>query len=174
MQIDWFWPVQTLDATLGLSADKAQELSVFQTCARAVVVFAVLILYVRIAKKRFLSSATAFDAILLIIIGSIASRAISGTAPFIASLAGTLTLVVAHWLLSYVSRDWPSLSNLIKGHSTKLIERGRVDNAARRQAHISNDDLAEDLRTHGIESPAEVKEARLERSGKLSVIKKES
>ena len=123
MQIDWFWPVQTLDATLGLSADKAQELSVFQTCARAVVVFAVLILYVRIAKKRFLSSATAFDAILLIIIGSIASRAISGTAPFIASLAGTLTLVVAHWLLSYVSRDWPSLSNLIKGHSTKLIER---------------------------------------------------
>jgi len=60
MQIDWFWPAQALDAVLGLSADKAQELSVFQTCARAVVVFAVLILYVRIAKKRFLSSATAF------------------------------------------------------------------------------------------------------------------
>ncbi|KQY99390.1 hypothetical protein ASD45_00180 [Pseudolabrys sp. Root1462] len=173
MQIDGLWFAITLDAVLGLSADKAQELSVLQVCARAVVVFAVLIFYVRIAKKRFLSSATAFDAILVIIIGSLASRAISGTAPFIASFAGTLTLILAHWLLSYISRDSPRLGTLIKGYSTKIIERGRVDEAARRQAHMSNDDLAEDLRAHGIESPADVKEARLERSGNLSVIKKD-
>jgi uncharacterized membrane protein YcaP (DUF421 family) len=37
---------------------------------------------------------------------------------------------------------------------------------------MSNDDLHEDLRDKGVKSPAEVQEARLERSGKLSVIKK--
>jgi uncharacterized membrane protein YcaP (DUF421 family) len=37
---------------------------------------------------------------------------------------------------------------------------------------MSNADLAEDLRQQGVERPEEVKEARLERSGKLSVIKK--
>jgi uncharacterized membrane protein YcaP (DUF421 family) len=39
-------------------------------------------------------------------------------------------------------------------------------------AHMSDDDLAEDLRQNGIEEPKEVKSARLERSGKLSVIEK--
>ena len=48
--------------------------------------------YVRFAKKRFIGQATAFDFILVIIIGSIASRAIYGTAPFFASLAGTFVL----------------------------------------------------------------------------------
>src|SRR3954462_23983 len=89
------------DAVLGLSASKAEELSVLQVCARAIVVYIILIAYVRIAKKRFLGKATAFDAILVIIIGSISSRAISGTAPFVASLAGTLALILIHWVISY-------------------------------------------------------------------------
>jgi uncharacterized membrane protein YcaP (DUF421 family) len=37
---------------------------------------------------------------------------------------------------------------------------------------MSDDDLAEDLRQQGVSNPEKVKEARLERSGKLSVIKK--
>jgi uncharacterized membrane protein YcaP (DUF421 family) len=37
---------------------------------------------------------------------------------------------------------------------------------------MSDDDLTEDLRDRGIERPSLAKEARLERSGKLSVIKK--
>jgi hypothetical protein len=64
----------TTDALLGLSATKAEELSTLQVCFRAFVVYLVLIGYVRFAKKRFLSEATGFDAILVIVIGSIASR----------------------------------------------------------------------------------------------------
>ena len=87
--------VRTLsDALLGFSATKADELSMLQVCLRAVVVYLVLIGYVRFAKKRFLSEATGFDAILVIVIGSIASRAISGTAPFFSSLAGTFVLIL--------------------------------------------------------------------------------
>jgi uncharacterized membrane protein YcaP (DUF421 family) len=41
-----------------------------------------------------------------------------------------------------------------------------------KDAHMSKDDLAEDLRQAGVKSRSDVKEARLERSGKLSVIKK--
>jgi uncharacterized membrane protein YcaP (DUF421 family) len=132
----------------------------------------VLIVYVRIGKKRFLGEATAFDAVLIIIIGSLASRAISGTAPFIASLAGTLVLILIHWIISYFTRSSQTLSDLVKGHDTPLVHDGRVDHKALRQAHMSRDDLDEDLRTQGVREPQEVKEARLERSGKVSVIKK--
>ena len=98
--------VRTLsDALLGFSATKADELSMLQVCLRAVVVYLVLIGYVRFAKKRFLSEATGFDAILVIVIGSIASRAISGTAPFFSSLAGTFVLILVHWVISYITRN---------------------------------------------------------------------
>ena len=161
-----------LDVLLGLSADKADQLTVFQVCMRAVVVYLALIGYVRFAKKRFLGEATGFDAILVIVIGSIASRGISGTAPFVPSLAGTLTLVVFQWLVSCATESRPGLSFLVKGHDTILIRNGRIDHRALKAAHMSRDDLDEDLRQQGVENPRKVKEARLERSGKLSVIRK--
>ena len=160
------------DMLLGLSATRPEELSVVQACDRALVVYFVLIGYVRFGKKRFLGQATALDAILVIIIGSVASRAISGTAPFFASLAAALSLIVIHWLLSYFTEASPMLSALTKGHDTILIKSGRVDRKALRDAHMSDDDLAEGLRQQGVASPDDVREARLERSGKLSVIRK--
>ncbi len=170
--MDALWTV--VEAILGLSAERPGQLSTSQVCMRAVVVFFVLIVYLRIAKKRFLGQATAFDAILVIVIGSISSRAISGTAPFVASLAGTLTLIVLHWLLSYAAMYARGLSGLVKGHSTPLIRNGSVDQEALRAAHMTRDDLDEDLRAAGVADAREVKEARLERSGNLSVIKKPS
>ncbi|HEY7228883.1 MAG TPA: YetF domain-containing protein [Pseudolabrys sp.] len=161
-----------IDTLLGLSATKAEELSILQVCLRAVVVFLVLIAYVRFAKKRFLSQTTALDVILVIVIGSISSRAISGTAPFFASLAGTFVLILMHWVISYFARGSELLSYLVKGNDTVLIRDGKVDRRALMAAHMSDDDLAEDLRQNGIEEPKEVKSARLERSGKLSVIEK--
>ena len=161
-----------LDTIIGLSATKAEDLTAAQVCVRAVVVYLALIGYVRFGKKRFLGQATAFDAILVIVIGSIASRAISGTAPFFASLAGTFVLVLVHWIISYLTEDSEALGTILKGHDTVIIRKGRVNRKALRDAHMSPDDLAEDLRQEGIQRPGEVKEARLERSGKLSVIKK--
>jgi uncharacterized membrane protein YcaP (DUF421 family) len=160
-----------LDTILGLSATKAEELTAAQVCVRAIVVYLALIAYVRFGKKRFLGQATAFDAILVIVIGSIASRAVSGTAPFFASLAGTFVLVLVHWIISYLTEDSAALGAMLKGHDTVIIRNGRVDRKALQGAHMSPDDLAEDLRQEGVLHASEVKEARLERSGKLSVIK---
>jgi uncharacterized membrane protein YcaP (DUF421 family) len=160
------------DSLLGLSAASAHELNVLQVCLRSVVVYLILIGYLRFAKKRFLSEATGFDAILVIVIGSIASRAISGTAPFFSSLAGTFVLILVHWVISYITRNSSFLSYVTKGTDTVLVRNGTIDRKALAASHMSNDDLAEDLRQEGIETPAQVKMARLERSGRLSVIRK--
>jgi uncharacterized membrane protein YcaP (DUF421 family) len=159
------------DQWLGLSSE-AHALSVMQVCLRAVLVFFILLAIVRVGKKRFLGQATAFDAILVIMIGSTASRAISGTAPFMASLAATATLVAVHWIVSLVTRKSMFLSSLVKGRSDLLVVDGEVLPEALKTAHMSRDDLDEDLRQQGVASPSQVNSARLERSGKLSVIKK--
>ena len=129
---------------LGLSAVKAEELSTLQVCLRALVVYLVLIGYVRFAKKRFLSEATGFDAILVIVIGSVASRAISGTAPFIPSLAGTFVLVLVHWVISYITQNSALLGYIVKGKDTVLIRDGKIDREALAASHMSEDDLEED------------------------------
>jgi uncharacterized membrane protein YcaP (DUF421 family) len=159
------------DTALGLSL-RPQQLELWQICLRAVIVYLAMIMFVRFGKKRFLSRATAFDAILVIVIGSTAARAITGNAPFFATLAAVWVLIAMHWVISYFTEGSPTLGSLVKGNTTVLVRNGRVDRQALKDAHMSPDDLDEDLREQGIDDPKKVKEARLERSGKLSVIRK--
>jgi uncharacterized membrane protein YcaP (DUF421 family) len=162
---------RVIDAVFGNPA-KAQDLVIWQAATRALLVYIVLIAAVRFGKKRFLGEATAFDAILVIMIGSTASRGILGNAPLQNALAAVIVLIAFHWLISLISRDWPSFSSLVKGSATPIIKDGRILRGNMRRAHISDDDLDEDLRAKGVADPAAVAEARLERDGKLSVIKR--
>lgn len=159
------------DAVFG-NPPTAHDLVIWQAVTRALLVYIVLIAAVRFGKKRFLGEATAFDAILVIIIGSTASRGILGNAPLPNALLAVIVLIAFHWLISLMSRDWPFFSTLVKGSATPIIKDGRVSRMNMRKAHMSQDDLDEDLREKGVTDPALVAEARLERDGKLSVIKK--
>jgi uncharacterized membrane protein YcaP (DUF421 family) len=160
-----------IDTMFGNPA-KAQDLVIWHAATRAILVYIVLIAAVRFGKKRFLGEATAFDAILVIIIGSTASRGILGNAPLDNTLFAVIVLIAFHWLISLISRDWPFFSDLVKGSATPIVKDGRVLSSNMRNAHMSPDDLDEDLRAKGVVDPADVAEARLERDGKLSVIKK--
>jgi uncharacterized membrane protein YcaP (DUF421 family) len=74
--------------------------------------------------------------------------------------------------MSYFTRDWPALGALLKGHDTVLVRDGEIDHKALSQSHMAMDDLKQDLRQQGVGDAAAVKEARLERSGKVSVVRK--
>jgi uncharacterized membrane protein YcaP (DUF421 family) len=159
------------DAVLGLS-NKAENLGFGHMAARAFLMYILLIWLIRCAKKRFLGEATAFDVILVIVLGSIAARGLTGGAPYFPCVLAMAVLVVMHWLFSYIAQRSPWFSALLKGHSTLLIADGRIQHEPLRASHMSRDDLDEDLRQQGVADPAEVREARLERSGRLSVLRK--
>ena len=139
---------------------------------RAVLIYAVTLAFIRLAKKRFLSQASAFDVVVGIIIGSIASRAITGNAPMLPSMAACAAIIALHWLFSAIANRSHGFGELIKGSSSVLVENGETDGKALRSAHMTERDLTEALRQQGIEKPDQVKEARLERNGSVSVIKK--
>jgi uncharacterized membrane protein YcaP (DUF421 family) len=163
---------ELLDAVLGLSL-KSEQLDFGHMAARALVMYVALIALVRSGKKRFLGNATAIDFILTVMIGAIAARAVTGGAPFFPSLVALGAFVLAHWLFSAAARGSPAFSVLIKGHSTVLVKDGRIDEKALRNEHMSQGDLEEDLREKGMKEVSGVAEARLERSGRLSVIKRD-
>lgn len=163
--------MQLLDDVLGLSL-RAEQLGYGHMAARAAFMYLAMIVLIRLGKKRALGDATAFDVLLVIILGSVAARAMTGGAPFFPSLAAMVLMIAIHWVLSAIARDWPAFGGLIKGHSTLVIKDGTPQREALRAAHMTKDDLDEDLRQKGVGDVAEVAEARLERSGKLSVIRK--
>jgi uncharacterized membrane protein YcaP (DUF421 family) len=163
--------IEKFDELLGLSL-RSEQLGFSHMAARAAVMYIALIALVRFAKKRFLGGATAFDYILVILIGAVAGRAMTGGAPYFASLFGLFVLVVMHWMFSATSQRSQAFSHFIKGYATTIIVDGKIDRDAMTQTHMSGDDLDEDLRDKGVRDAAQVQEARLERSGKLSVVKK--
>jgi uncharacterized membrane protein YcaP (DUF421 family) len=155
---------------LGLRT-QSKELGMGQMALRAVVVYVVTVLMVRLGKKRFMGQSTAFDVILGIMLGSIVSRAITGNAPFFPALAAAAVLLAMHWLFSALAFRSHRFGEAVKGEPRVLVRDGTIGWEAMRHAHVSERDLWEDLRGGGVSRLEQVSEARLERSGKLSVIK---
>jgi len=106
-------------------------------------------------------------------LASTLSRAINGSGPFVATIACGFLLVLAHRFLAYCAVRSHRFGSLLKGHDTKIIENGMIRKEALADHNISLHDLDEDLRLQGLDSPNKVKEARLERSGDISIIKQE-
>ena len=150
--------------------EEAKDLSAGQAAARALVIYVVTLAFIRLAKKRFLGSASAFDVVVGIIVGSIASRAITGNAPLLPASAAIGAIVALHWLFSGIAMRWHGFGRMIKGDSSILIRSGQVDESALRSAHMTPRDVDEALREKGITDAAKVEEAHLERDGSVSII----
>ncbi|HEX2136294.1 MAG TPA: YetF domain-containing protein [Microvirga sp.] len=150
---------------------ESRDINVWQMGLRAAVVYVVTVIIVRIGKKRFMGRATAFDVILGIMLGSIVSRAVTGNSPLLPALAAAAVLVGMHWLFSGIAMHWHGFGNLIKGKAELLVRDGSVDDKLMAACHMTEHDLWEDLRGKSISDLRQVTEARLERSGQLSVIK---
>jgi uncharacterized membrane protein YcaP (DUF421 family) len=154
---------------LGLSLP-AQQLGFGQMAVRAACMYVLLLTIIRFGKKRFLGRATAFDVVLTITVGSVAARGLTGGAPFFPATLAIVVLVAMHWLISWAAKGSPLLSSMVKGHDTLLVRHGSIIDTNLSNAHMSRDDLQEDLREKGVAEIESVAEARLERSGRLSVI----
>ena len=161
--------IEIVRAVLGLGLE-SEKLGALQMAVRAVVVYLVALAVVRVGKKRFMGRATAFDVILGIMLGSIVSRAVTGNAPFFPALGASAVLMAMHWLVSAIAMRWHGFGVLVKGEDQVLIRNGKLDDHAMRKAHLTERDVWEDLRDKGVSRLEQVAEARLERSGKLSVI----
>src|SRR5436305_1400849 len=148
---------------LGLGA-RPEELTFVQISLRGVVVFIATLIMVRLGHKRSLSRKTAFDAVLLVILASVLSRAINGSAAFFATLGGGLVLVLLHRLLAFIAFHSHWFGCLIKGRPELIIEDGDFVLNTMHRNHISTHDVEEDMRLslHD-DDVSKVKKGRVER-----------
>jgi len=150
------------------------EASAAQLCVRALILFVVGIVYIRIAGRRTFSHASPLDIVVAIIVGSNLSRAMTGKAPFWPALAATLLLVVLHRVLIMATIRWSWLAKLMKAEPTVLVRDGVEDRKAMLRHGVGETDLLEGLRLEQVETSADVRLATLENSGKISVIRRDA
>jgi uncharacterized membrane protein YcaP (DUF421 family) len=148
----------------------AAPLGLSQVCARAVLVYLMGILVIRLGKSRIVSRTTSLDVIVGFILGSLLSRGITGSAALSATFAASAAIVACHWFLTWGLIDSDFLGHAVKGYSFPVVENGKILTDALRSSHLSEHDLFEGLRLHGVEDLSRVVRAYKERNGEISVI----
>ena len=161
--------LETINLILGLNLS-VEDLEAWQVATRALVIYVVTVGIARLAGQRFFGQSTAFDVVLGIILGSVLSRAINGTAPFFPTIAAGFTLIFLHVLFATLTFYSHTFGLLFKGQPYQLVKDGEIQWRAMRKSRISEKDLMAAVRLNHLTRLEHVKEANLERNGQISVI----
>lgn len=152
-----------------------KDLTLLQLCLRAFIIFVLGLFMMRIGDRRSLSEKTGFDTMFLVLVGAVLARAVNGSAAFLTTVGCGLFLMLIHRVFAFIACRSHAFGKLIKGSEVKLVTDGQVDWKTMKHKLISKHDLEEDLRLSAATDDIEkIKAARLERSGDISFIKKES
>jgi len=170
LSMNAFW--NSFETFLGLSVEP-KDLTFVQISVRGIIVFLATLIMVRLGHKRSLAHKTPFDAVLLVILASVLSRAINGSAAFFATLGGGVVLVVLHRIFAHLAYHSHGFGILVKGKPDTIVRDGECDFPVMRRNHVSTHDLEEDMRLSAhTDDLSKIRVARVERSGDISFIEK--
>jgi uncharacterized membrane protein YcaP (DUF421 family) len=148
------------------------NVTILQECARGALIFAYALVLIRIAGGRLSGKWSGIDVIVSVILGSTLSRAVTGTAPLVGTMAAGAVIMALHWIVTHVAALAPSLSHLIEGKPITIAADGTLLRGRSRSSAVSKADLEENMRQVGVERLEETARVVLEPSGRLTVLKK--
>jgi uncharacterized membrane protein YcaP (DUF421 family) len=143
-----------------------------ESVLRAAAIYGFLLLLFRITGKRSLAQITAFDFVLLLIIGEATQQALLGNDfSIINAYIVIATLMFLELGLSLVKGWWPKLDPILDSVPLIIVDHGRLlkDRVAHERVDLS-DVLAAARERHGLERLEQIKYAVLERSGGISIV----
>ncbi len=148
---------------------QGERLDALQMTLRAIAVFALTLLMIRIAGRRSLGQHRAFDACTTVLLGSVLSRAVVGASPFWATMAAGAAIVVLHRLIAMASVRWPWFEAMVSGDKRELVRDGHCDDIEMREALVTRRDLDEAVRKKTGDERVSIQRAVLERDGRITV-----
>jgi uncharacterized membrane protein YcaP (DUF421 family) len=155
---------------LGLSVD---DLEWYQMCTRAIIVFIVALIFIRVSGMRTFGTQSAFDVVVSLTLGAILSRCITGKYPFFSCLAAAMLLMSLHQLIVYLTYKSKTVRKLTQGESVLLFENGRPIQKNLSKHYIVESDLLQAIHRCNLEGYDKVQTIWLEPCGEIFVIKKE-
>jgi uncharacterized membrane protein YcaP (DUF421 family) len=150
-----------------------EHLTALQMAVRASIMFFVTLALIRFGGMRIFGKKTAFDNILVIMLGAILARGVVGASPFFSTVAAAAVMVVIHRILAWlaISHSWVGM--IVKGYRRSLYKNGQYNHRNMEITAISKDDVMEGVRLQiNRNTLDDVAEVYIEKNGMLSVIEK--
>lgn len=143
------------------------------TAARAVAVYGIMLVVLRLSGKRAIGNFSAFDLLVALMLGEVVDEIIYGDVEF---LQGMVPIVVV--TLLQVGSSWLSywdhgLDRVLEGVPTVIVRNGELDARGLREERMNAKDVMAELRQSGIQDLREVKLATVENDGRVSVLKED-
>lgn len=161
--------MQTINDLFG----QGQDLNSLQMSLRAIVIFFIALILLRYTGMRVFGIKSAFDTCVMIMLGAVLSRAVVGASPFIPTVASSAALVIVHRLIARISVSNQFLSHLVKGKPLSLYKDGILNDKNLKRCALSYGDVIEEVRINMSQNNLDnIEEIFMERTGKISVIKK--
>jgi len=159
--------------TIELLFGHGKDLEIYQMCVRAISIFLLTLLMIRIAGRRAFGMRSALDNIIVILLGAVLSRAVVGASPFIHVIAASFVLVILYRIFAWLILKSSTLRRIIQGDKHLLYSRGKflqdnMDKALICKAEIMQS-VREVIQEGGLDH---IDSIYMERNGTVSIVKK--
>jgi uncharacterized membrane protein YcaP (DUF421 family) len=139
---------------------------------RTAVVYALVLIGVRLSGKREVGQMTPFDLTLLLLLSNSVQNAMTGPDnSLLGGVVAAATLLILNYILADVSGVNRRFRKLVQGQPSLLIHDGQIIAAHMAKEHVSMDELQRALREHGIADYHQVALGVLEVDGSISLLK---
>lgn len=140
---------------------------------RAVIVYAVILVLVRMSGKRSVAQATPFDMILLVLLGNAVQNSLLGEdVSLVGGLLLAATLIALNYAVGWFTARLPRLRSVVEGEPVLLARNGEVLQRVLRRENVSPADFDEAMRRQGLRDHAQIECAWLESDGTVTLLKR--
>jgi len=142
------------------------------TAARALAIYALMLVVIRALGKRTVGNFAAFDLIVALMLGEVVDEIIYGDVSFIQGTVAIVVIASAQAANAWLTWWGHGLDNLLEGKPTVIIREGTLQEDGMRAERMNGKDVIARLRERGIHDLREVELAVVERDGIVSVLQR--
>ena len=143
----------------------------WELVVRGVVVYAFLLLLLRITGKRQVGQLAPFDLVLLLVLSNAVQNSMNGgDNSLVGGLVSATTLVAINYGIGFAAYKSKRLEAIIEGRPQIVVHNGKVFEDVMARAQLTHHELQAALRRAGYSCVEEVGTAVLENNGTISVV----
>ncbi len=139
----------------------------WEIVARAVVIYVVLLLALRLFGKREVGQFTLYDLVFVLLVANAVQPAVTGPD---SSAAGGLVIIATLALLNFAVSRVPFLQRFLIAQPTILVRDGVFVEKAMTEEGVDHDEIESAMREHGVDDLKQVRIATLEPDGSISIV----
>ncbi len=143
----------------------------FQIVLSTVAVYLFIVIALRLFGKAEISQLSVTDLVFIMLLSNAVQNAMVGPdTTLVGGLVAAASLFVVNFIFKECIYHIPWFGRFVQGESLMLIYKGKVNRPNLKKAKLTEDELMEAVREHGVSMASEVDLAVLEVDGNISVL----